>query len=183
MNMYFQNQNNMTTSPAKRLWDNLCIKFTKVWFNLTPNNKSQKQTVHINIIFCEFRLLHRLFVLHPQNCCYGHLFHIIHELSLQYKTPKFVIRFSLWVVLHAMELICISFYHICFSKTISNCFLTLSVHVIAKITVVFQCVNELHVNVWNDINHSWTLWLFYLTCNIFFILSDHHTLHTFYNLI
>lgn len=46
MNMYFQNENNMTTSPAKRLWDNLCIKFTKVWFNLTPNNKSQKQTVH-----------------------------------------------------------------------------------------------------------------------------------------
>lgn len=62
-------------------------------------------------------------------------------------------------------------------------FYTLSVHVIAKITVVFQCVNELHVNVWNDINHSWTLWLFYLTCNIFFILSDHHTLHTFYNLL
>lgn len=69
-----------------------------------------------------------------------------------------------------------------FYKTISNCFLTLSVLVIAKITVVFQCVNELHVNVQNDINHSWTLWLFLLTCNIFFILSDHHTLHTFYNL-
>lgn len=67
MNMYFQNENKMTTSPAKRLWENLCIKFTKVWFNSTPNNKSQKQTVHINIIFCEFRLLHWLFVLHPRN--------------------------------------------------------------------------------------------------------------------
>lgn len=67
---------------------------------------------------------------------------------LQYKTPTFVIPFSLWVVLHAMELhvLCISFYHIYFSKT-------RSVLVIAKITVVFQGVNELHVNVQNDINH------------------------------
>lgn len=121
-----------------------------MWFNLTPNNKSQKQTVHINIIFCEFRLLHWLFVLHPRNTeLFMATSFILFKLAIQ--NPNVCYSFFIMGSPTCNGITCIMhiIFHIYFSKT-------KSVLVIAKITVVFQGVNELHVNVQNDINHSWT---------------------------